>query len=117
MQLYSTKPLPIPPVRIDVSAVAGGSILNFLLDSSGFVAEEAIALGSFTVTQQAFGSRYFLLKHHFFFLNSLIGLMNFTNVSFVDEISGIFGLGFPRLSRIRRFAADGMSPRRLIATT
>jgi len=43
--------------------------------------------------------------------------MNFTNVSFVDEVSGIFGLGFPRLSRIRRLATDGMSSRRLIATT
>jgi len=40
--------------------VAGGSILNFILDASGFVAEEAIAVGSFTVPQQAFGSRYFL---------------------------------------------------------
>ena len=46
--------------------VAGGSILNFLLDSSGIVAEEAIALGSFTVPQQAFGLRYFLLRHPFF---------------------------------------------------
>ena len=45
--------------------VAGGSVLNFLLDASGFVAEEAIALGSFTVPQQAFGSRYFLLRRHF----------------------------------------------------
>ena len=43
--------------------------------------------------------------------------MNFTNVTFVDEVSGIFGLGFPRLSQIRGLVADGMSPRRLIATT
>lgn len=40
--------------------VTGGSILIFLLDVSGFVAEEAIALGSLTVPQQAFGSRYIL---------------------------------------------------------
>jgi len=51
--------------------------------ASGFVAEESISLGNFTVPEQAFG------------------LMNSTNVTFVDQVSGIFGLGFPRLSTIR----------------
>ncbi|KAI9440055.1 acid protease [Lactarius indigo] len=41
--------------------------------ASGFVAEETVTLGSFTVPQQAFG------------------LVNSTNVSFVDQVSGIFG--------------------------
>lgn len=45
--------------------VTCGSILNFLLDASGFVAEEAISLGRFTMPQQAFGSRYFILRRHF----------------------------------------------------
>ena len=43
--------------------------------------------------------------------------MNFTNLTFVDEVSGIFGLGFPRLSQIRNLVANGMSPCRLIITT
>jgi hypothetical protein len=43
--------------------------------------------------------------------------MNFTNVTFVDQVSGIFGLGFPRLSSIHRLAANGMSTRWLIAAT
>ncbi|KAI9461713.1 acid protease [Lactarius psammicola] len=56
--------------------------------ASGFVAEETIALGSFTVPQQVFG------------------LVNSTNVSFVDQVSGIFGLGFPRLSTIAHLAVN-----------
>ncbi|KAH9959623.1 aspartic peptidase domain-containing protein [Russula dissimulans] len=56
--------------------------------ASGFVAEEAINLGNITVPQQAFG------------------LMGSTNVSFVDQVSGIFGLGFPRLSTIDHLVAN-----------
>jgi hypothetical protein len=44
-----------------------------------------------------------------------IGLMNFTNVTFVDQVSGILGLGFPRLSKIHTLAANGMSTRWSIA--
>jgi hypothetical protein len=43
--------------------------------------------------------------------------MNSTNVTFVDQVSGIFGLGFPRLSTIHNLIANGMSIRRLNATT
>ena len=39
--------------------------------------------------------------------------MNSTNVTFVDQVSGIFGLGFPRLSTIRHLTANGMSLRQL----
>jgi hypothetical protein len=42
--------------------------------------------------------------------------MNSTNVTFVDDVSGIFGLGFPRLSTIRYLMGNGMFIRRLIAT-
>ncbi|KAI0250276.1 aspartic peptidase domain-containing protein [Lactifluus subvellereus] len=54
----------------------------------GYVAEESIALGGFTAPKQAFG------------------LMNSTNISFVDQVSGFFGLGFPRLSRIHSLVPD-----------
>ncbi|KAF8501514.1 acid protease [Russula emetica] len=56
--------------------------------ASGFVAQESINLGNLTVPQQAFG------------------LMNSTNVTFVDQVSGILGLGFPRLSTIHRLIAN-----------
>jgi len=56
--------------------------------ASGFVAEEAISLGNITIPQQAFG------------------LMGSTNISFVDQVSCIFGLGFPRLSSIDRLVAN-----------
>ncbi|KAI0303828.1 aspartic peptidase domain-containing protein, partial [Multifurca ochricompacta] len=56
--------------------------------ASGFIAEETITLGGLTLPQQAFG------------------LMNSTNVSFVDQVSGIFGLGFPRLSGIHSLATN-----------
>lgn len=50
--------------------------------ASGFVAQESVSVGNLTVTSQAFG------------------LVTDTNVSFVDQVSGILGLGFPRLSTI-----------------
>ncbi|KAF8269569.1 aspartic peptidase domain-containing protein [Lactarius quietus] len=56
--------------------------------ASGFVAEETVTLGNFTVPQQAFG------------------LVNSTNVSFVDQVSGILGFGFPRLSTIAHLTAN-----------
>jgi hypothetical protein len=56
--------------------------------ASGTVAEESISLGNLTVPQQPFG------------------LMNSTNVTFVDQVSGIFGLGFPRLSTIQHLIAN-----------
>ncbi|KAI0049746.1 acid protease [Auriscalpium vulgare] len=56
--------------------------------ASGFVAMETVQLAELSVPSQAFG------------------LMNSSNVSFVDEISGIMGLGFPRLSTINSLAAN-----------
>jgi hypothetical protein len=41
--------------------------------------------------------------------------MNSTNVTFVDQVSGILGLGFPRLSTIHHLTANGMSLRQLVA--
>lgn len=46
-------------------------------------------------------------------LSFSIGLVNSTNVTFVDEVSGILGLSFPRLSTIEHSAANGMPLRQL----
>ncbi|KAI0749774.1 acid protease [Daedaleopsis nitida] len=48
----------------------------------GFVARESISIGNISVPQQAFG------------------LVKTSNVSLVDQVSGVLGLGFPRLSSI-----------------
>ncbi|KAI0067467.1 acid protease [Artomyces pyxidatus] len=56
--------------------------------ASGFVALETVQLADLSVPNQAFG------------------LMQSSNVSFVDEISGILGLGFPRLSTINSLAIN-----------
>ena len=37
------------------------------------------------------------------------GLVSSSNVTFTDEISGVLGLGFPRLSTISNTIANGMS--------
>ncbi|KAH0585392.1 hypothetical protein H2248_008632 [Termitomyces sp. 'cryptogamus'] len=50
--------------------------------ASGFVAKESVSLTNLTVTNQAFG------------------MVTKSNVTMVDETSGILGLGFPRLSSI-----------------
>ncbi|KAF8632240.1 hypothetical protein AX15_001990 [Amanita polypyramis BW_CC] len=49
---------------------------------SGFVALESVQLANMTVPRQAFG------------------IITSSNVSFTNEVSGIMGLGFPRLSSI-----------------
>ncbi|KAI0264506.1 aspartic peptidase domain-containing protein [Gloeopeniophorella convolvens] len=56
--------------------------------ASGFVAEETILLGALSVPHQVFG------------------LMNSTNITFIDQVSGVFGLGFPRLSSIDKLAVN-----------
>lgn len=50
--------------------------------ASGFVAIESVELANLTTPRQAFG------------------MVTSCNVSFTDEVSGIMGLGFPRLSSI-----------------
>ncbi|EIM90784.1 acid protease [Stereum hirsutum FP-91666 SS1] len=58
---------------------------------SGFVAREEIMLGpAANLTMQ----------------NQAIGLVTQSNVTFVDDISGLLGLGFPRLSTINALAAN-----------
>ncbi|KAI0034553.1 aspartic peptidase domain-containing protein, partial [Vararia minispora EC-137] len=55
---------------------------------SGFVARETVQLASLSVSQQAFG------------------LANTSNVTLVDDVSGVLGLGFPRLSTIHSLAMN-----------
>ncbi|KAI0734297.1 acid protease [Fomitopsis betulina] len=56
--------------------------------ASGFVARETVLLQNLTVPEQAFG------------------LMNSSNVTLNDDISGVLGLGFPRLSTISSLVAN-----------
>ncbi|CCM00093.1 uncharacterized protein FIBRA_02120 [Fibroporia radiculosa] len=58
------------------------------LDTTSFIARETVFLGNLSVPEQAFG------------------LMNSSNVTLNDEISGVLGLGFPRLSTISNTIAN-----------
>ncbi|KAI0313749.1 acid protease, partial [Amylostereum chailletii] len=60
--------------------------------ASGFAARETIQLDTLSASEQSFG------------------LMTSSNVSFVDDISGILGLGFSRLSSINTLAANSTPP-------
>ncbi|TFK87451.1 acid protease [Polyporus arcularius HHB13444] len=59
--------------------------------AQGFVARESVSIGNLTVPQQA------------------IGLATSSNVTFADEVSGVLGLGFPRLSTISNTVANATS--------
>jgi len=75
--------------------------------ASGFVAKETIQLSSLSASQQAFGAQ----SHHVVppdTQNAILGLAGSSNVTFVDNISGILGLGFPRLSQIHSLAVNGV---------
>ncbi|KAK0235906.1 aspartic peptidase A1 [Armillaria nabsnona] len=50
--------------------------------AEGFVAKETVQLANLTVS------------------NQVLGLMTSSNVTLTDDISGVFGLGFPRLSSV-----------------
>ncbi|KAM5535927.1 hypothetical protein V8D89_010367 [Ganoderma adspersum] len=56
--------------------------------ASGFIARESVTIGNLTVPSQA------------------IGLAMTSNVTFEDEVSGVLGLGFPRLSAIYNTVAN-----------
>ncbi|KAL7279207.1 hypothetical protein ACG7TL_007047 [Trametes sanguinea] len=56
--------------------------------AQGFVAKESVSLGNLTVANQA------------------IGLATSSNVTFTDQVSGVLGLGFPRLSTISSLASN-----------
>ncbi|KAF9267714.1 acid protease [Marasmius fiardii PR-910] len=56
--------------------------------ASGFVAKEDVSVGNLTIPQLAFG------------------LITRSNLTFVDQVSGLLGLGFSRLSTINRTATQ-----------
>ncbi|KAI0649100.1 acid protease [Trametes meyenii] len=56
--------------------------------AQGFIARESVSLANLTVASQAFG------------------LATSSNVKFRDQVSGVLGLGFPRLSSIASKAAN-----------
>jgi len=80
-------------------------------DSSGYVARESVRVANLTVPDQAFGVQHdssttfqpISLPGPLF----LLGVVNQTTVAFTDQISGVLGFGFPRLSRIYGTAAHG----------
>ncbi|CDO73707.1 hypothetical protein BN946_scf185015.g35 [Trametes cinnabarina] len=59
--------------------------------AQGFVARESISLGNLTVANQA------------------IGLATSSNVTFTDQVSGVLGLGFSRLSAIASLVVNATS--------
>ncbi|OJT11452.1 Pregnancy-associated glycoprotein 2 [Trametes pubescens] len=59
-----------------------------LTGAQGFVARESVSLGNLTVANQA------------------LGLANTSTVHFTDSMSGVLGLGFPRLSTIANSAVN-----------
>ena len=86
-----------------------GHCLIFILVtkvSSGMLARESITLENFTMPNQILGEHpsYY---HKISLANLLPGLVNSTNVTLTNEISGVLGLGFPRLSTFATLAANG----------
>lgn len=73
--------------------------------ASGFVARESVTFVNLTLTNQAFGMSTARLRCKFR-LNS-VGLVTNSNVTMDDNVSGILGLGFPRLSSISNTIANG----------
>ena len=75
--------------------------------SSGYVARESVRVANLTVPDQAFGifESSLPLAGQLTFIKP--GVVNQTTVPFTDLISGILGLGFPRLSQIYNTTAHG----------
>jgi len=62
--------------------------------TSGFLATESVHFENFTIPEQVFG------------------VVDESNVTLKNEISGVLGLGFPRLSAFSSFAVNGLLPYR-----
>lgn len=79
----------------------------FCLVSSGFLAEEFVQLENFSLPHQVIGKiRLYCITGQFSDL--IIGLVNTTNVTLTNQISGVLGMGFPRLSLFSSLAVNGM---------
>jgi hypothetical protein len=76
--------------------------------ASGFVALEDVQVGNLTVPQQSFGAPLTQLLSYFRLSERpLAGVVNSSSVSLRNDVSGVLGLGFPRLSRIFASLPDG----------
>lgn len=73
--------------------------------ASGFVARENVTYANLTLANQAFGMSPSLL--HCKIRLTSTGLATSSNVTMDDNVSGILGLGFPRLSSISNTIANG----------
>ncbi|KAI0833486.1 acid protease [Trametes gibbosa] len=78
------------PTFISVNSNATAFNVSYADSTSaqGFVAQETVTLGNLTVANQAFG------------------LVTTSDVRFTDQVSGVLGLGFPRLSSIAHNAVN-----------
>lgn len=79
--------------------------------ASGFVARESIEVSNVTVPSQAFGkhadsSWHFNDRSQPSFKS--VGVVTNSNVTLIDDISGVLGLGFPRLSEIYASTPNGV---------
>jgi hypothetical protein len=80
-----------------------------LLAASGFVARETIEFSNLTVANQAFGQHFLSYPPCLLLFSPFrdTGVVTNSNVSMVDNVSGMFGLGFTRLSGIANAVVNG----------
>lgn len=77
-------------------------------------------IANLTIQNQAIGASSHILSTAPLFLHLIFistgneGLVTQSNLTFVDDISGLLGLGFPRLSTINSLAVNGASPQSLV---
>jgi hypothetical protein len=76
-------------------------------EATGFVAAETFALSNVSVSEQGFGAGSPLLQRPLSANLPPPGVVTSTNVTFPDQISGVLGLSFPRLSTITHSLATG----------
>lgn len=75
-----------------------GALIAWLTAASGFVARESVSLANMTLTDQVFGQSQSLPA--VLYSPALVAVVTDSNVTMLDDVSGIMGLGFPRLSGI-----------------
>ena len=102
----STSVMPMAPVRVFTVKLSNYRMTSYVpRGASGFVAEEAIEVSNVTVPAQAFGEH----ADASWYINdqSQPGVVTNSNVTLIDEVSGVLGLGFSRLSEIYAATPDG----------
>lgn len=66
--------------------------------ASGFLAKETVQLSNLSLGNQVFGRPPLFLMNNRLLNQRMSGLVNASNVSLTNDISGVLGMGFPRLS-------------------